>query len=216
MTIQFYFAPFSTSNITQAVLAELGVTCERIELSIDAGDTRKPSFLAINPNGRVPVLVVDGVVLWEAAAITSYLGETYGVDVGLYPPAGLERGQAMSWITWTNTELAQAAGRLSAQLPPDADGAVQEGSTDVLTTSQRSDDEFNQARRDLEKHLGVLDAALTDKDYVLGDFTLADTHLWVIVGWVSALGIGLSGYRNVSAWSVRIDQRPAMRSAFSR
>ncbi|KAI9880154.1 MAG: hypothetical protein M1823_006761, partial [Watsoniomyces obsoletus] len=90
----------STASITQGVLAELDIECERVKLDIEAGDTRKPDFLKVNPNGRVPAIVHDGTPIWESAAITMYLGELFGVDAELYPAPGPKRGEAMKWIVW--------------------------------------------------------------------------------------------------------------------
>ncbi len=95
MSLTFYYAPMSTASITEAVLAELGVACERIRLDFAAGDTRAPDFLAVNPNGRVPAVVHDGTSIWESCAITMYLGEAFGVEAGLYPAPGPKRGEAM-------------------------------------------------------------------------------------------------------------------------
>jgi Glutathione S-transferase, N-terminal domain len=70
----FYFASMSTASITEAVIAELGISCDRVALDINAGDTRRPEFLAIDPNGRLPAILHDGVAIWQSAAITLYLG----------------------------------------------------------------------------------------------------------------------------------------------
>jgi glutathione S-transferase len=86
MTLTFYNASNSTSDVTSAVLAELEYNleaplCTRVQLSIQAGDTKSPSFLSsVNPNGRVPAIVHDGVPIWESAAITMHLGEMLCVD----------------------------------------------------------------------------------------------------------------------------------------
>ena len=75
MTLTFYHVPFSTSNSTAAVIDELEYNnpsaplCKRVELSIQAGDTKTPDYLQdVNPNGRVPAIVHDGVAIWESAA----------------------------------------------------------------------------------------------------------------------------------------------------
>ena len=73
-----------------------------------AGDTKKPEFLKLNPNGKVPVIVHDGTSIWESAAITMYLGEVFGVDAKLYPAPGPKRGAAMKWIVWGNVSLGEA------------------------------------------------------------------------------------------------------------
>lgn len=53
MSLTFYFAPMSTASITEAVLAELGIDCDRINLDLSAGDPKKPDYLKVNPNGKV-------------------------------------------------------------------------------------------------------------------------------------------------------------------
>jgi glutathione S-transferase len=99
MSLTFYFAPMSTASITEAVLAELDIPFELVTLNISVGDTRKPEFLKINPNGRVPAIVHEGVAIWESSAITMYLGEVFGVDKKLYLRSctilnkGLPKGQ---------------------------------------------------------------------------------------------------------------------------
>ncbi len=67
-----------------------------------------------------------------------YLGEIFGVEGKLYPPAGPQRGEAMKWIVWGNVSLAETAGRLSALLPSDSDGAVREHLTFVMSTNTQT------------------------------------------------------------------------------
>lgn len=208
----FLFRTFSTASLTQAVLAELRTPHEAIELDIDAGDTRREDFLAINPNGRVPVIVHDGVPIWESAAITIYLGEVFGVEAGLYPPPGPQRGVAMQWIVWTNTTLGEAAGRLSAALPLGADGAVQAGSVDYVAGS---DNEAARDKADLSRHLDVLEGVLSKRDYLNNDYTLADTHLWVLLGWIVSMGVDLGQFPRVEEWMARCGQRPRLSALFA-
>ena len=98
MSLTFYYSPMSTAAITELVLAELDVPYEKVEIDLKKGETRKPEFLRLNPNGKVPLVVHDGIPIWESAAITMYLGEAFGVDRGLYPEPGTKRGEAMKWI----------------------------------------------------------------------------------------------------------------------
>src|SRR5262245_49722860 len=111
MSLVFYYAPMSTASITQLVLEELGIPCEKVKLDLQKGDTKKPEFVKLNPNAKVPVIVHDGTVIFESSAITMYLGETFGVDKKLYPAPGPKRGEAMKWIAWAAVSLGDAVGR---------------------------------------------------------------------------------------------------------
>lgn len=62
---------------------------ERVQLSIEPGDTRTTAFLKVNPKGRVPAIVHEGTSIWESSAITMHLGETFGVDAELRSASGV-------------------------------------------------------------------------------------------------------------------------------
>jgi glutathione S-transferase len=210
MSLTFYYAPMSTASLTEAVLAELGTPCDRIKLDISAGDTRKPDFLKLNPNGRVPVIMHEGTPIWESSAITMYLGEVFGVEANLYPAPGPKRGEAMKWIAWSNVTLADAAGRLSASLPTADEGAVQANSLDWVPPEQRSAIALEKAKADLAVCFGILNDGLEGKSFLLGDYSLADTHLQGIVGWIGSMGIDLTAFPNITGWLQRCMARPAL------
>ena len=210
MSLTFYYVPMSTSSITEAVLAELGILCERIKLDISAGDTRTPDFLKINPNGRVPVIVHEGTPIWESSAITMYLGEIFGVNAQLYPASGPKRGEAMKWIAWSNVTLAEAAGRLSASLPTNSEGAVQSNSLDWVAPEHRSASVMEKAKADLAVCLKTLEGGLEEKQFLLGDYSLADTHMQGFVGWISTMEIDLTLFPNITGWLKRCTDRPAI------
>lgn len=210
MSLTFYYAPMSTASITEAVLAELDIPCDRIQLSISDGGTKQPDFLKINPNGRVPAIVHDGTAIWESAAITLYLGEVFGVEAQLYPPLGSQRGEAMKWIVWGNVTLAEAGGRLSALLPPDSDGGVLPNSQDWISPEQRSPISLAKAKADLVRCLGILDHALVGKSFLLGEYSLVDTHLQGFVGWIGSMAVSLEPFANVMGWLERCYERPAL------
>jgi glutathione S-transferase len=209
MTLTFYFAPMSTASITEAVLAELGISYDLVTLDISAGDTRKPEYLKINPNGMVPAIVHDGIAIWESSAITMYLGEVFGVDANLYPAPSSKRGEAMKWIAWGNVTLAEPAGRLFASLPPEKQGDPATNAPESLT-SEKSEIATEKAKADLANCLKVLNGGLEGRSFLLGDYSLADTHLQGIVGWIWALGIDLTPFSNVTEWLKRCYERPAI------
>ena len=101
MAITFYSAPMSSASPVAAALAELNVPHETVTLDLKAGDQKKPAYLALNPNGKVPTLVADGTPMFEALAIMQWLGDRFGVAKGLWPAADSPaRMQAMAWSTW--------------------------------------------------------------------------------------------------------------------
>src|SRR5476651_1489081 len=78
----------STSGNTQKVLwccDELGIAYEREDVGREFGKNREPTYLGLNPNGRVPTIVDDGFVLWESNAIVRYLCAKHGMGT-LCPP----------------------------------------------------------------------------------------------------------------------------------
>src|SRR5689334_19509291 len=109
MSLTFYYSPMSSASRVQWTLAELGVPHEAVRLDLRAGDQRKPEFLAVNPNGKVPTIVLDGTPMFEAIAIQIALGERYGVEKGLWPAPGTsEHYQALTWLAWGQVSLTTA------------------------------------------------------------------------------------------------------------
>ena len=101
----------ATSVNVQAVmwtLAELGLAYERIDVGGAFGGNDTPEFLAMNPNGLVPVLRDgDGPLLWESAAIIRYLGASYGSEQ-FWPAAPARRAEVDKWAEWIRTTFGPA------------------------------------------------------------------------------------------------------------
>lgn len=98
--LTFYFSPGSSSMAPHIALHETGTLFEAMPLSLGTKATRTPEFLAINPNGKVPVLLVDGRVLTEVAGILFYLARTFPV-ASLLPQGDIEaEAQVVSWMSY--------------------------------------------------------------------------------------------------------------------
>src|SRR5580704_18558275 len=103
--IKFFYAPQSSATRCQVALEELGVPYEKVRIHLDKGDQKKPDFLALNPNGKVPALTDGDAKLFESLAIITYLGEKYGTEKGLWPKVGSpEHAQALAWMFWSVNE----------------------------------------------------------------------------------------------------------------
>ena len=202
MSLTFYYAPMSTASLTQIVLEELGVPVEKIKLDISKGDTKKPEFLKLNPNAKVPVVVHDGTPIWESAALTMYLGEMFGVEKKLYPAPGPQRGVAMQWIVWTNVTLGDAVYRVARN-------------TMWAPEEQRNAKAAEQGVKDVQALLKILDGALEGKQYLVGDYTLADTHVHSFTDWLRHMKTDFSAFKNLNAWSERCAARPAYKKVMA-
>jgi glutathione S-transferase len=200
MAITFYYAPMSSAAPTHWILEELGIPHEKVVVDLRAGDQKKPAFLKINPNGKVPVLVHDGVVIFESVAIAIHLGETYGVDRKLFPPPGLGRAEAIKWLVWCNASLGEAMSRYS------------HNTSEWFPAEQHNAKAAEAAKVDVTAHLAVLDQALQGKRYLLGDeFSLVDAHLASWVEYLDMLKFDTKAFPSLLAWSARCLARPAAR-----
>lgn len=197
MSLTFYFAPQSTATITELLLEELGVPCERVKVDIQAKGTKKPEFLALNPNGKVPVLVHDGTPIWESAAITIYLGEQFGTDNKLWPAAGPKRGEAMKWVVWTNVTLGDAVYR------------VGRNTGTWVPADQQNAKAAEVAAGEVQECLGMLDKALESKQFLCGDYTLADAHVNSFLDWLRYQKVDFSKHAHLNAWGARCAARAA-------
>jgi glutathione S-transferase len=100
-----YFAPGASSMAVHIALHEIGTAFEGRPMSFRQNDMRSPEYLALNPEGKVPTLVVDGRPLTEVAAILFYLARCFP-DAGLLPRDDIEaEAQALSWMSFIASTL---------------------------------------------------------------------------------------------------------------
>lgn len=178
--------------------AELALPYRLDEYGAGYRPTDTPEFLAMNPNGMVPVIVDDGQALWESNTICRYLtGKHERAD--LLPAAPMARAQVEKWMDWQATELNNAWRyafmALVRQSPHHADPAA------IAASSQ----EWNRL-------MGMLDRQLAEQPFVCGDhLTLADIVLGLSVNrWLST-PIQRPELRNVSAYFQRLGERQGFR-----
>lgn len=198
MSLTFYYAPFSTASTVHWTLEELGIPYEAVRVDLkDAADKAK-KLGAVNPNLKVPVLVHDGTPIFESAAIQAYLGETFGVDKGLYPKAGPARGAALKWLVWANVSLVEAISRWQRNV------------SDWFPAEHRNAAAGAVARKELDELLAMLDTELATKPYMLGEaISVVDFHLASILEWAQHCGVGVDPFPKVAAWLSKCTKRPA-------
>jgi glutathione S-transferase len=207
MSVTLYYAPQSNAARIHWSLEELGIPYEKVRLDLRAGEQKKPEFLALNPNGKVPTIVIDGTPMFESIAIQIALGERYGVEKGLWPAVGSpEHLQALSWLVWGQVTLGSAMVRYLQStgewIPKEAHNAKQ----------------AEIGMSELREALRILDARLSERAFVVGDrFTLADLDLASVLGWglrFAKVDIA-TAYPKLAAWLGRANERPGLRAAMS-
>lgn len=198
MSLTFYFAPMSTSSTVHWSLEELGIPYEAVKVDLKDAADKQRKLGPVNPNLRVPTLVHEGTALFESAAIQIYLGETFGVEKGLYPPPGRKRGEALKWLVWANVTLGDAVSRWLRN-------------TDASVPSElRNEGAGAAGRKDVDALLGIFEKELGDKSYILGESaSLVDFHIASFVLWMGSLGVSLEAFPKTDAWSKRCASRPA-------
>ena len=97
--LTLYFAPGSSSMAAHIALHEVGAAFETRPISFFRKETQSPEFLAVNPRGKVPVLLIDGRPLTEVAGILFYLARAYPA-AGLLPAGDEAEGQVVSWMSF--------------------------------------------------------------------------------------------------------------------
>lgn len=166
---QLYYSPGACSMATHVLLNELGVPFEAKKIMLSAGEGQSPEFLKINPRGQIPVLVVDGFVIREGAAIMLYLMEEHGSS--LLPKSGKLRATALEWLMFGNATMHPAYSRVFFILKNVTDEAQK---TALL----------NVAMDNIDKLWAEVDAHLAKNRFMCGkDFSAADILLTVIANW---------------------------------
>ena len=173
--IKLYGVPMSRAGRCLWMLEELGLPYESVPTNFATGDTHKPEFLKLNPNGHIPTLDDDGTIVWESMAINLYLAMKYGK--GLWPSSIADQGHAVQWSFWVMTEIE----------PPLLQAMMHRA---FLPPEQRKSELGDEGAQKLQKPLGVLNDHLDDRKHVLGNsYSVADVNLASVLVW-SALREG--------------------------
>ena len=177
---------------------ELGLEYERVEAGGKYGIVNTPEYLAMNPNGLVPVVEHDGFVLWESNAITRYLAARYG-EGSLWPTDIQMRADADRWMDWQAVSFNPAIGPAFWQL--------------IRTAPEKRDAAVIEAARDSgEKKLVLLDQHLAARDFVAGaSFSMGDIPLGCSVDRWYKLPLPRESHPHVERWYARLCERKGAR-----
>ncbi|HEY3813569.1 MAG TPA: glutathione S-transferase N-terminal domain-containing protein [Caulobacteraceae bacterium] len=205
--IEVWFWPTPNGRKITLACEEMGLDYVIRPVDIGRGEQFTPEFLAISPNNRMPAITdpdgPDGkpISVFESGAILQYLGRKTGK---FYPADERARVEVDEWLFWQMAGLGPMAGQANhfriyapSMLP------------DARMTAYGAGRYTNEVNR----LFGVLDKRLKGRDFVCGDYSIADMAIWPWTrGW-KAFGQDLNDFPNMKAWSERIEARPAVKIA---
>ncbi len=202
MDIRLYYAPGACSLASHIALEELGLDYDTVRLNLAAGDQRKPGYLALNPRGRVPTLVVDGKVLTENVGILAWLG------------GGLGQGRIWPKDTWQQAQLVSAMAWLS--------NTVHTTYAHYFRPERYADDIVAReavkakARQAYGACLEEIDRLLAGRTWCIGDhYTVADGYLLVFYRWGNRAGFPVKSLASYARLMQRVLARPAVERAMA-
>jgi GST-like protein len=195
--IELHFWPTPNGKKITVLLEELGVPYELVFVNIGKGDQFKPEFLTISPNNRIPAIVdPEGpggkpISIFESAAIMMYLGRKFG---RFYPQEDRKRVEVEEWLMWQMGNVGPMFGQANhfRNYAPEK----------VPYAITRYTNEAHRLYR-------VLNTRLEGRDFVAGEYTIADMALIAWMRDMARYGIEPGEFPNATAWIDRIEARPA-------
>jgi glutathione S-transferase len=195
--MKLYYSPGACSLAPHIVAREAGLAIDLVKVDLASHKTETgEDYFTINPRGYVPALLLeDGEIHTEAAALVQYLAEQ-APQSNLLPPGGSkERFRVNQWLTFVSSELHKTF-------------------SPWLWHAETAESTRQAARNKLAMRFAELDRHLADRAYLTGDaFTVADAYAFTIVNWSNFLKIDLKPYPNLSAFMARVAARPQVREA---
>ena len=200
--IDLYYAPTPNGWKITIMLEECSLPYRIIPVNLGKGDQFKPEFLAISPNNRMPAIVDDDgpqgerISVFESGAILLYLGEKAGKFL---PTHTAERIKVLEWLFWQVGGLGPMAGQVShfVNYAPNFPG-------DHSYSEKRYKNEY-------DRLLGVMDNILSEREYLAGDYSVADMASFPWVTAYKRYEIDLNKFKEVRRWFDTMKNRPAVR-----
>jgi glutathione S-transferase/GST-like protein len=207
--IELYYWPTPNGWKVSIALEEMGLPYVVKPVNIGAGDQFKPEFLAISPNNRMPAILdpagPDGkpISVFESGAILQYLGRKTGQ---FYGANERERVAIEEWVMWQMAGLGPMSGQANhfrnyAKAMVEDEKLLEYGKT-------RYTNEVNRL-------YGVLNKQLANKDYIVGDYSIADMMSWPWIVGYPMFGQEIDEFPHVKAWLERMRERPAVQKGFA-
>lgn len=192
--IDLYYWPTPNGMKVSIMLEECELEYEVVKINIGRGDQFDGKFLDISPNNRIPAIVDHdtGMSVFESGAILMYLAE----KTQRFMPQNMgERYEVLQWLFWQMGGLGPMAGQLShfVNYVPEP----------VPYARTRYEQEY-------DRLLGVMNTRLADREYLAGDYSIADIASFPWVAGYKYLGANIDEFANLRRWIDAIKVRPAV------
>lgn len=193
--MKLYYAPGACSLSPHIILREAGYQFDLEKVDLGAKKTAAgEDFTKINPKGYVPALRLDdGQLLTENISIAEYLAD-HKQESGLAPkPGTFERYRLVEWLAFISTEIHKQFGPLFKPDTPDATRQVQK---DLLA-----------------KRFDYVAAQLKGRQFLMGEFTVADAYLFTVLRWTERVKIDMGRWPVLQTYMARVEARPQVQAA---
>lgn len=198
-------APVACSLAPLLTLYEAGAEFDVKTVSLKNGEQRKPEYLAINPKGKVPALLVDGTLITECSAIMSWVAEAYP-DRKLLPASGMDRIKALSIMAFCASTLHPPLSRLNSTTRfcdmPGAEESVKRLAVEEVKKGFHVADDI------------IGESVKAGREWVFGNWTAVDAYLFWVWRRFSLFGIAIPPNPNYDAHGQRMLERPSVKRAF--
>jgi glutathione S-transferase len=199
--IELYTSPTPNGYKISVALEELDIPYNVHVVNLQSGDQKKPEFLELNPNGRIPVIVDtdnDNLSIMESGAQLIYLAEKAGK---LLPTETKARSKVMQWLMFQMGGIGPMMGQANVFYRYWPGEKIQPA----------IDRYQNEGRRLFE----VLETRLKDNEYLADDFSIADIANWCWVRIYKWSGINIDGLDGLQRWMNMMEERPACKKGVS-
>ena len=199
--IELYTSPTPNGYKISVALEELKIPYNVHVVNLQSGDQKKPEFLELNPNGRIPVIVDtdnDDISIMESGAQLIYLAEKAGK---LLPTETVARSKVIQWLMFQMGGIGPMMGQANVFYRYWPGEKIQPA----------IDRYQNEGRRLFE----VLETRLKDKEYLADDFSIADIANWCWVRIYKWSGINIDGLDGLQRWMNMMEERPACKKGVS-
>jgi glutathione S-transferase len=201
--MKLYYAETLNPRKVCAVARHLGAALDYVHVDLPRGEHRRPEFLALNPNARVPVLEEDdGRTLWESTAIMCRLSDAAGADLW---PHDARQIDCLRWLAWDLQHFTRHAGVLWFEhlIKP------------RLGLGEPDRAAIEAASAQLRSSAGVLDAHLRSRAFLLGErLSVADFATAVTLPYAGAARLPLDDFPSLRRWHERLCELPGWLSPF--